>query len=372
MLERTTLPASYGMADSASQFGLFDSIQQFSADKLHFYSDPSCNLKAIIAVHNSKLGPALGGCRLVSYRSEQEAIKDALGLARGMSYKAAIHQLPFGGGKAVLIKPDKPIQDRQRYFQSFGRFLDSLNGCYVTAVDSGTSVTDMDAIASQTQFVTSTSSLRHGSGDPSPFTADGVLIAIIAAVQKIWGSSDLKGLRVAIQGVGHVGYLLAKALHSRGVELYVSNRGDAAAQRCQQEFSAKIIERERIHQVECDIFSPCALSGVLTAKVVKELNCRMVAGAANIQLAAPEVATAMHERGIVYLPDYMLNAGGLMHVGLKYLKTSDEVIQQHLQSIGTTVSTLLERSFSSHQQPAVIADAMVKETLYGSDLKETR
>lgn len=371
MLQGTVSSAAQEMPQEqhSEKFDLFDSIDQFGVENLYFYRDPACGLKAIIAIHNTQLGPALGGCRLIAYSSEKEAIQDALGLARGMSYKAAIHRLPFGGGKAVLIKPEEPIKDRQSYFESFGRFVESLNGRYITAVDSGTGVADMDYIAQKTRFVTSTSSSIHGTGDPSPLTACGILSGITSAIELIWKTSDLKGFRVAIQGVGHVGYLLAKALHSRGADLYVSNRGAAKAERCRQEFGATIVNVEDIHRVECEIFSPCALSGALSRRVVSELKCRLVAGSANIQLASPEIGLALHEREITYLPDYVLNAGGLMHVALKYRGMDDEAVLKRVRSIGATISRLLERSHASGRPTSEIADVMAEEALYGADKK---
>lgn len=343
--------------------GIFQLLGRFNCKNLYFYHDPKQDLKAIIAVHSTRLGPALGGCRLASYKSEQAAVADAIGLARGMSYKAAIHRLEYGGGKAVLIRPESGIVDRAAYFESFGRFIESLNGLYITAVDSGTSVEDMDCIGRSTRFVTSTSKSSEGSGDPSPFTARGVLNSILAATQVLWQTDDLRGFRVAIQGVGHVGYQLAKLLHSRGAELFVSNRSAEKAERCRREFGASVIDAEQIHRVECEIFSPCALSGALSEKVVIELRCRLVAGAANIQLASADQGRLLHQRGILYLPDYVINAGGLMHVTMKYQGLDDKIIEGRVDEIGVTVSELIQRAIESGRPTSDIADEMAEENL---------
>lgn len=292
---------------------MFDMMDAARLEGLHLAQDPATGLKAIIAIHSTRLGPALGGCRYLPYPNDEAAIGDAIRLAQGMSYKAALAGLEQGGGKAVIIRPPH-LDNRGALFEAFGRFIESLGGRYITAVDSGTSSADMDCIAQQTRHVTSTTQ----AGDPSPHTALGVFAGIRASAQARLGSDDLEGLRVAVQGLGHVGYALAEQLAAVGAELLVCDLDPGRVQLAVEQLGAHPLAPEALLSTPCDILAPCGLGGVLTSQSVSQLRCAAVAGAANNQLERPEVADELEARGILYAPDYVINSGGLIYVALKH------------------------------------------------------
>ncbi|MFQ5993670.1 MAG: Glu/Leu/Phe/Val dehydrogenase dimerization domain-containing protein [Acidiferrobacterales bacterium] len=327
---------------------------------VHFKVDSTTGLAAIIAIHNTQLGPALGGCRCIPYRSAEAALFDAMRLARGMTYKAAISGLASGGGKAVLIRPPE-INDREAYFESFGRFVDQLGGRYITAVDSGTSVSDMDIIARCTKHVACTSESRAGTGDPSPHTAVGVRRGIEAAVKFRLNKDDLDGVHVAIQGVGHVGYSLARDLAGRGAKLTVSDMNQRATQRCADEFGAVVAAPERIYDIPSDVFAPCALGAIINDDTLPRLNTRIVAGAANNQLAEVRHGDELHKRGIVYAPDYLVNAGGIIQIIIE----DESEINEKILNIYNTLASILERSAATNTAPHRVADIMVDAMLSG-------
>lgn len=287
---------------------------------LHFKVDPKTGMKAIIAIHNTKLGPALGGCRFIEYPNTYAAIQDAMRLARGMSFKAASVNLPLGGGKSVIIKPKGPF-DRAQYMHQFGRFVNELNGRYITALDSGTELPDMDIIAEHTPYV---ASLSKYDGDPSPSTAKGILRGIQAAVAFKLGKESLQGIHVAIQGLGHVGFLLAKHLHELGATLTVADVSPAAVDRAVTQFGAKSVSSDQIHKVPCDVFAPCALGAIINDITISQLQTTIVAGAANNQLAHTYHGNKLHDKGILFAVDYVINAGGLIFAASKYLHTPEE------------------------------------------------
>ena len=266
--------------------GVFDLMSQHGYGEIHLERDQASGLEAIIAIHDTRLGPALGGCRFIHYDTEEEALVDALRLARGMTYKAALAGLAHGGGKSVLIMPHSRF-DRTALFRAFGRFVDDLRGHYITAEDSGTWLEDMDVIRTVTKHVTGVNPSHGGSGDPSPFTALGVRRGIEACVNFVLGRSSLEGIHVAVQGVGHVGYHLCRELHAQGAKLTVADVDPLKAERAQREFGAEIVPLEDIFDVECDVFAPCALGSAINPDTVPRLHCRIVAGAANNQLAEP-------------------------------------------------------------------------------------
>ena len=337
---------------------LFQIAEQMQFGDLHFKMDSKTGLRAIIAIHNTNLGPALGGCRCVTYESTEAAIYDAMRLAQGMSYKAAICGVKHGGGKSVLVKPEIII-DREAYFESFGKFVDSLGGRYITAVDSGTNVDDMDIIARNTKHVVSTSSLIGGSGDPSPYTALGVLRGIQAGVKFSMKRDDLQGVHVAIQGAGNVGYHLAKELSELGARLTVCDNKQEAAAKFTNEFGAQVVDKGNIFDVECDVFAPCARGGVLTNEVVNRLKAGIIAGAANNQLAEPAVGDLIQNRGIVYAPDYVINAGGLIQVSLD----NDKIIMEKVNGIYDSLLTIFTQSREQNQPSSVVADRIAQEII---------
>lgn len=326
---------------------------------IHFKVDSETGMKAIIAIHNTNLGPALGGCRFIEYPDTKSAIKDALRLARGMSYKAASVNLPLGGGKSVIIKPSTPY-DRDAYLHAFGRFVNELNGRYITALDSGTELRDMDIIAEHTPFIASLSSYN---GDPSPFTAKGILRGIEAAVEFKLGKNNLKGVHVAIQGLGHVGYALARYLHDLGATLTVADINAEATERAEKEFGAKVVPVDSIHKVACDVYAPCALGAIINDLTINQLQTTIIAGAANNQLAHSYHGKLIHEKGILYAVDYVINAGGLIFAASKYLKTEEKLVNQQIDHIHSSLLEIFEHSMKQNKPTSEIADRLAQEKI---------
>jgi leucine dehydrogenase len=293
---------------------VFDLMESYDYGEVHLARDVASGLRAIIAIHDTRLGPALGGCRFLAYAKEEDAIIDALRLARGMTYKAALAGLPHGGGKAVLIRPTTQHFDRAALFRAFGAFIEDLGGHYITAEDSGTGLEDMEVIRTVTRHVTGVDVSHGGSGDPSPFTALGVRRGIEACVKLRLGRSSLSGIHVAVQGVGHVGYHLCKELTAQGARLSVADVDPLKAERAVREFGATIVPLDSIFEVECDVLAPCALGSALNDQTIPKLKAPIIAGAANNQLAEPRHGDDLNARGILYAPDYAINAGGLVNV----------------------------------------------------------
>ncbi len=293
---------------------IFNKMNEMGHEQINFFHDSSSGLKAIVAIHNTTLGPALGGARMWNYASEEEALIDVLRLSQGMTYKAAIAGLNLGGGKAVIIG-DAKTQKSEKFFRSFGRFIEGLGGRYITAEDVNTTVKDMEHVKKETNYVTGISRALGGSGDPSPVTALGVYVGIKAAAKERLGLKSLSGLKVAIQGLGHVGQYLAEYLYKDGVELFVTDLEKSRVKSVVRKFGAKASGRDDIHALDVDVFAPCALGAILNDKTIPELKCTIVAGAANNQLAEPTVhGGELKKRNILYAPDYAINAGGLINV----------------------------------------------------------
>lgn len=326
---------------------------------LHFKVDPETGMKAIIAIHNTKLGPALGGCRFIEYPNTAAALKDAMRLARGMSYKAASVNLPLGGGKSVIIKP-RGTFDRAAYMHQFGKFVNELNGRYITALDSGTILSDMDIIGEHTTYVASLSKYH---GDPSPSTAKGVLRGIQAAVAFKLGKDSLNGVHVAIQGLGHVGFLLAKHLHELGAKLTVADISPAAVEQAVKQFGAKPVSTEEIHKVPCDVFAPCALGAIINDITIPQLQTTIIAGAANNQLAHAHHGKVLHDKGILFAADYVINAGGLIFAASKYLHTHEDQINEQIEHIYRHLLEIFARSEKENMPANEIADALAQEKL---------
>lgn len=340
---------------------LFRYAEFLNFGEVHFKFDQATGLRAIVAVHSLKNGPAIGGCRLVHYPSVDKALEDAMRLGQMMSYKAALSKLPHGGAKAVLIKP-KVIKDREAYFEAYGDFVNSLGGNYITAVDSGTSPEDMDIIARRTNYVTCTVHSKN-SGDPSPHTAIGVLRGIEAAVKFKMNRDSLDGLHVTIQGVGHVGYLLAKELHQRGARLTVCDVRPENVQRCVEEFGAAVTSTDDIYDVKADIFAPCALGSILSLNTIKRLQVSIVAGSANNQLAHHHHGAMLHERGILYAPDFALNAGGLIFVAAVYDHSDVKRAGEAVEDIYQTMMDIFERAKRENRPTSEIAETIALERL---------
>jgi len=289
---------------------LFDTIAGMGHEQLVLCQDSASGYRGIIAVHSTVLGPALGGTRFWNYATDEEAIVDALRLARGMTYKNAVAGLNLGGGKSVIIGDNKTA-DREMIFRAHGRFVESLGGRYITAEDVGTSTADMDYVHMETDYV---SGLAGRSGDPSPVTAHGVFRAIQASAKERWGSDDLANKVVAVQGCGHVGYYLAKELHEAGAKLVVSDIDAERVKRVVSEFSARSVSSDEIYGVQADIFAPCALGAIINDKTIPQLKVEIVAGAANNQLLEERHGDELESRNVLYAPDYVANAGGVINV----------------------------------------------------------
>ena len=335
-------------------------------ERVLFGHDPQSGLKAIIAIHNTNLGPALGGCRMWPYSNEDEALKDVLRLSRGMSYKSALANLPLGGGKAVIIG-DPRQQKTSELLKAMGRFIESANGQYITAEDSGTSVPDLKVMAEETSYVAgimekpcADGQLR--SGDPSPSTAYGVYRGLVSAVEFRLGRSDLSGLKVAIQGVGNVGFRLARHLRDAGAELWVTDIYDDMVQRCVKELGATAVHSDEIYGLDVDVFAPCAMGGILNDQTISQLKATVVAGAANNQLDQPSHGEALRQRGILYAPDYAINSGGIIDVCYERMGNFDlQAVNVHIESIHSTLMEIFARADSEQQSTHVIADLVAKE-----------
>ncbi len=345
---------------------MFEKLERARLSELHFKSDSDSKLKAIIAIHNTRLGPALGGCRCIEYPSDSAAIDDAIRLAKGMSYKAALAKVPQGGGKAVIIKPPTPF-NRIELYRAFGKFINELGGRYITAVDSGTSLSDMDEVARVTPHV---SGSNNDGLDPSPNTALGVLAGMKAAALHRYGSAKLSGLTVAIQGIGNVGFSLAALLHKEGARLLVADLDKDKLQQARTAFHAEPLAPEQFCSAHCHILAPCGLGGVINDLTLPELHCDIIAGSANNQLASVEHGQRLHQLGILYAPDYVINAGGLIQVSLGLHRASHNDIVQKTWGISETLQEIFTRAKNNNLPPSTVADKLAEEILYGAALQE--
>ncbi|HET7488450.1 MAG TPA: Glu/Leu/Phe/Val dehydrogenase dimerization domain-containing protein [Acidimicrobiales bacterium] len=291
---------------------LFERVAHEDYEQVVFCHDRPTGLRAVIAVHSTMLGPSLGGTRYHPYPSEDAAVEDVLRLSKGMTYKSAVAGLDLGGGKAVII--GDPHSKTEALLRAYGRFVHSLGGRYITAEDVGTTQADMDLILRETPFVTGVSQSLGGSGDPSAATARGVLFAMRAVASFLWGSTSLENRQVVVSGVGKVGYSLVRHLVEERAAVTVADVQPAAVERASSHFDVAVVPPEKAHTVECDIFSPCAMGGVLTPLTIPELKCAAVVGSANNQLLDDGCATLLEEAGVLYAPDYVVNSGGIINV----------------------------------------------------------
>lgn len=292
---------------------IFKYLEKYDYEQVVICQDKESGLKAIIAIHDTTLGPALGGTRMWTYESEEAAIEDALRLAKGMTYKNAAAGLNLGGGKTVIIGDPKKDKN-EALFRAFGRYIQGLNGRYITAEDVGTTVADMDLIHEETDYVTGISPAFGSSGNPSPVTAYGVYVGMKAAAKAAFGTDSLEGKTIAVQGVGNVAYHLCKHLHEEGAKLIVTDINKEAVQRAVDDFGAEAVGINDIYGVECDIYAPCALGATVNDDTIPQLKAKVIAGSANNQLKEERHGDQIHEMGIVYAPDYVINAGGVINV----------------------------------------------------------
>jgi leucine dehydrogenase len=329
-----------------------------------FGHEAATGLKAIIAVHSSTLGPAAGGCRMWPYATTTEAVADVLRLSRGMSYKNAMAQLPFGGGKAVIIG-DASNAKTPELFEAFGRFVESQGGRYITAEDVGTTTTDMGNVARATRYVSGLGRAPgEAGGDPGPQTALGVFLGIKAAVKFKLGRADLAGLKVAVQGVGGVGYHLCGMLAGEGVRIVVADVRSAALERVCREFKATAVSVNEILSQEVDVLSPCALGAVFDGSSIARLRTHIIAGAANNQLAQGQDGTALPAADILYAPDYVINAGGIISVAREYYGGATQAqVTTEIQGIPQRLTEIFERARRENRTTNAVADQMARERL---------
>lgn len=340
---------------------MFDLLAEHDHEQVSFWQDAESGYRGIIAVHNTVLGPALGGTRFWAYGSDQEALTDVLRLSRGMTYKAAVAGLDLGGGKSVILG-DNSTADRERLFRAHGRHVDSLGGRYITAEDVGTSPDDMEFVSQETEHVVG---LQGRSGDPSPVTAFGVFRGIQACAQFRYGSDSLEGKVVTVQGLGHVGYRVCGHLHEQGARLLVTDLDGDKVRRAVEEFGATAVSEAEMYAADADIFSPCALGAVINDETLKQLQVAIVAGAANNQLAEDRHGDLLDERGIVYAPDYVINSGGLINVNAEVAGWSLERAHQKASEIYDTILGVLEiardESIPSYRAADRLAERRIAE-----------
>ncbi|MFI6597631.1 Leu/Phe/Val dehydrogenase [Nonomuraea sp. NPDC050536] len=318
--------------------------------------DKATGLKAVIAIHDTTLGPALGGVRMVPYATDDEAIRDALRLAKGMTYKASLAGLNLGGGKSVII--GDPGRDKsEALLRTMGRFIQTLGGRYIPGIDSGTTQDDLRVIGLEAERVSCVGE------DPSPRTALGVYAAIVAAIRHLHGTPDLAGMRIAVQGVGHVGAALARMLVRDGAELVITDVRMALAKQVANELGAAVVEPDAIVSVPCDVFAPCALGDAINDDSLKVLDAAIVAGAANNVLAVPEHGAELHRRGVLYAPDYAANAGGIIFLAEEMLGHDAPTTDRRVMTIGDTLATVWRRSGEEDLPPEVVADRMAEERI---------
>ena len=341
---------------------LFEVMEKDDYEQVVFCQDKASGLKAIIAIHDTTLGPALGGTRMWNYASEEEALTDVLRLARGMTYKNAAAGLALGGGKTVIIGDSKTAKN-EAMFRAFGRYVQGLAGRYITAEDVGTCVEDMEIVSEHTQFVAGLGKQRGSSGDPSPATAYGVYVGMKAAAREAFGSDSLSGLTVAVQGVGHVGYYLCKHLHQEGARIVAADLNKEALSRVEAEFGAAIISPDAIYGTACDIYAPCALGATLNDATIPVLKSKVVAGAANNQLKEPRHGLALAERGILYAPDYVINAGGVINIANEQGGYNEERAYRQVASIRQNLEEVFRIAAVEKMLPHEAADRLAENRL---------
>ena len=335
-------------------------ISEYNHEKVYFVNNDKAGLHAIIAVHSTKLGPAIGGCRLYPYANIEDALFDVLRLSRGMSHKNAAAGLPVGGAKGVIMA--SPADKSEALFEAFGEVVQNLGGCYYTAEDVNTTVEDMNQVLHTTQYVVGRGDV---SGDPSPITAYGVFCGIKAIANKLNGTDDLHGVKIALQGLGHVGFDLAGQLHDAGADLIVathSNRKNMAY--AVEKWGAKEVTDEEIYGVECDILSPCALGATLNYTTLPQLKCRAVAGAANNQLLDDRCGELLREKGILYAPDFVINGGGVINAAQAVFTTYDrENVLKQVRGIYDSISWIVDEAVKTGVPEGIIARNFAEERI---------
>ncbi len=343
--------------------GSFEMISKHGDhEQVVFCHDKNVGLKAIIAIHNTALGPALGGTRMWNYKNEDEALTDVLRLSKGMTYKASAAGLNLGGGKAVIIG-DSKTDKTEALFRAFGQFVNSLNGKYITAEDVGTTVNDMEHIYMETPWVTGIPKDFGGSGDPSPYTAHGVLMGIKAAASEKLGTDSLKGMRIAVQGLGNVGSNLVRYLVEEGAKIVIADIDQGRVKAHHEKYGVEVVSPDQILFVDCEIQAPCAMGAIINDQTITKLKCKAIAGGANNQLAEARHGDQLRELGILYAPDYVVNAGGLMNVFVELEGYSPERAFEKTKKVYDNVKKVFEIAKRDNISTQTAADRLAEERI---------
>ncbi len=343
---------------------IFDKIKTDGHENVLVCSDTSSGLQALIAIHNTSLGPALGGCRMWPYESFDAALSDVLRLSKAMTYKAAISNLPLGGGKSVIW--GDPAKDKSdTLLKAFAKHVDRLGGQYIVAEDVGISLEDIEFIRETTPYVSGFSQENKGSGDPSPATAYGVFCGMKACLEEVYGNNAFTGKRIAIQGLGKVGSALAKLLHEAGASLYVSDMDPERVAKAIRLYGADPIHGHEVYRVDCDIFAPCALGGIINERSIKSFSCRIIAGAANNQLKDSNVLEELSQKNILYAPDYVLNAGGLINIAEELSGYHPEQAYKKIAQIYDRMKQVFSMAKKEGISTAKAADLLAEAQLKG-------
>ncbi|MET3682419.1 leucine dehydrogenase [Alkalibacillus flavidus] len=348
---------------------LFTYMEEYDYEQVVFCQDKNSGLKAIIALHDTTLGPALGGTRMWTYNTEEEAVVDALRLAKGMTYKNAAAGLNLGGGKTVIMGDPKTDKNPEM-FRAFGRYIQGLNGRYITAEDVGTTEHDMDYIYTETDYVTGISPEFGSSGNPSPATAYGMYRGMKAAAHEAFGTDSLEGKTIAVQGVGNVAYHMCKHLHEEGAKLIVTDINKESVKRAVNDFGAQAVDPDDIYSVDCDIYAPCALGATINDDTIPQLKAKAIAGSANNQLAEERHGDKLNELGIVYAPDYVINSGGVINVADELNGYNQNRAYKQIETIYDSLTKIFDISKRDNISTHKAADRMAEERI--ATVRQTR
>lgn len=343
-------------------------------EQVTYFYYPRVGLKAIVAIHNTALGPALGGCRLRLYDNETQALDDVLRLSEGMTYKSSLAGLNLGGGKSCIIRDPLLKDGRKELFLQFARCLNDLNGRYITAEDMGTNVEDMMVMREVTRFATGYPIEKGGSGDPSPWTARGVFNAMRAACERRFKTKDMKGRRVAVQGVGHVGLILTKLLKEAGAHIIVCDTNKDSLEKAVKHYGVEVVPHETIYSIACDVYAPCAIGQTVNSETIKQLKCRIISGAANNQLSDASVYPLLEGKNIMYCPDFVINSGGVISVGAEFNEGgwSEKWVSDKVHSINSTVHRVLDESEKRKKFTEIVALELAKERVHEAEERKLR
>jgi len=361
-----TLLASFAMRETVACVGallmIFETLDTFGHEQVVFCHNKDAGLKAIIAIHNTVLGPGLGGLRMYPYKTEADALNDVLRLSRGMTYKNAVAGLNIGGAKGVIIG-DPETDKSEALFRAFGKFVDSLGGRYITAEDVGIDVNDMEYVYRETEYVTGVHQVHGGSGDPSPFTAYGTMQGLMATLNKKFGDEEIGKYSYAVQGLGHVGMEFVKLLKERGAKIFVTDPQKALVQKAVNEYGAEAVGLDDIYDVAADVYAPCALGGTINEQTLPRLKAKIICGAANNQLANNAIGDEVEKRGILYAPDYAVNAGGVMNVSLEIDGYNRERAMRMMRTIYHNLGRIYEISERDGIPTYKAADRLAEERI---------